>query len=184
MDCEFQFRISCLDCVDHGFDLSRIRNADGIAKANACQAGVYIVLQKADDLCRIIVLAFKGAAKGCRKIQNDFQVRIGGADFLIGVQRLLVRAVDVCLVMAHAERNHIADLAKAESIGIGSTAQIGDQCKQISVGILLQYSTGHISGIRHLGNRLGTDERGKLHTLHAGFHQPVNNLQLLFPLLP
>lgn len=153
--------------------------ADGVAQAAGGHAGVHVILQKLDHGGRIFVLTFEGAAEGGGQVHDHVQIGIGGTDLLVGLQGLLVGAVDVGLVVAHAQRHHIAYLPQPQLIGVLGTAQVGYQGKEVQIGVFLQNHLGDGFCIRQLGDGLGADEGGVLHVLDAGADQVVNDLELL-----
>ena len=88
-------------------------------------------------------------------------------------------AVDVGLVVALAEGDHVAHPPQAQLIGVLRAPQVGDQGEQVQAGILLQHHPGHVGGVRQLGDGLGADKGGVLDMLHTGGHQLVDDGQLL-----
>ena len=177
VDHQVQGGIGSLHGGDDGLHLGGIGDADGVAQAAGGHAGVHVILQERHHGGGVLILALKGAAEGGGQVHDDIQVRIGGADLLVGLQGLLMGAVDVGLVVAHAEGHHIAHLPQAQLIGVLGTPR--HQGEQVHVGILFQHHLGHVLGVRQLGDGLGADEGGVLHMLHAGGHQVIDDLELL-----
>ena len=160
--------------------LGGIGDADGIAEADGLHAGVHVVLEEGHDRGGILVLALKGAAEGGGQVQHHVQIRVGLPHLPVGVQRLLVGAVDVGLVVAGAEGHHVADLAQAQVVGVGGAAHVGYQSHQVKLGILGEHILGDLGGVGQLGDGLGADKGGVLQVLHARVHQQVNDFLFQF----
>ena len=114
-----------------------------------------------------------------RIINNDIHVGISSANLLVSVQGLFVGTVDVGLVVTDAERDHIADLAQTQLIGIGRAAEVRDQGEEVRVRMTGKDCPSDIGGVCHLGDGLGADKGSEFHVLHAGSQQLLNDLDFL-----
>ena len=180
VDHKLQVGIGRLDGSDEAADLGGVGDADGVAQAAGLHAGVHIVLQELHRPLRLLVLALKGAAEGGGQVHDDVQVGELPADLLIGLQRLLMGAVDVGLVVALAQGDHIAHLPQAQGVGVLGAPEVGDQGEEVGVGVLGQGGAGDLGGVGQLGDGLGADKGGKLHVTHTGVDEGVDDGQLLF----